>query len=205
MSNSFATPWTAAHQAPLSKGFSRQEYWSGLPCPSPGDLPHPRIKPTSLMSIALAGRFFTTSAAWETFAKRYQSLYILARRCWTTEIDISNLARIGFLLHNCLIRAPFPAVNIFEHLLYAVHLPGISNEIIHHPVFAQARGRSREANQPCPAQACDSHVGTDDCAFLSRGSCHSEKQSNSPGSQTSQGMASGFCSTLEPLESQPWW
>ena len=41
------TPWTVAHQAPLSMGFSRQEYWSGLPCPSPGDLPGPGIKPRS--------------------------------------------------------------------------------------------------------------------------------------------------------------
>ena len=40
----FATPWTVAHQAPLSMGFSRQEYWSGLPFPSPGDLPDPGIK-----------------------------------------------------------------------------------------------------------------------------------------------------------------
>ena len=44
MSDSFATPWTAAHQAPLSMEFSRQEYWSRLPFPSPGDLPDPRIK-----------------------------------------------------------------------------------------------------------------------------------------------------------------
>ena len=43
----FGTPWTAACQAPLSMGFSRQEYWSGLPCPPPGDLPHPGIKPAS--------------------------------------------------------------------------------------------------------------------------------------------------------------
>ena len=43
----FATSWTLAHQAPLSMGFSRQEYWSGLPFPSPGDLPNPRIKPRS--------------------------------------------------------------------------------------------------------------------------------------------------------------
>ena len=42
-----ATPWTVAHQAPLSMGFSRQEYWSGLPFPSPEDLPDPRIKPRS--------------------------------------------------------------------------------------------------------------------------------------------------------------
>ena len=54
----FVTLWTAALQAPLSMGFSRQEYWSGLPFPSPGDLPDPGIKP---MSPALAGRFFTTA------------------------------------------------------------------------------------------------------------------------------------------------
>ena len=53
----FATPWTVTLQAPLSMGFSRQEYWSGLPFSSPGDLPDPGIK---LKSPALAGRFFTT-------------------------------------------------------------------------------------------------------------------------------------------------
>ena len=46
------TPWTVALQAPLSMGFCRQEYWSGLPCPPLGDLPHPEIKPTSLMPPA---------------------------------------------------------------------------------------------------------------------------------------------------------
>jgi len=44
----FATPWTVAHQAPLPMGFSRQEYWSGLPCHPPGNLPDPGIKPKSL-------------------------------------------------------------------------------------------------------------------------------------------------------------
>ena len=47
MSNSFATPWTLACQASLSMGFSRPEYWSGLPVPSPGDLPNPGIEPRS--------------------------------------------------------------------------------------------------------------------------------------------------------------
>ena len=56
----FVTPWTISHQAPLSMGFSRQEYWSGLPCPPPGDLLNPGIKPASLTSPALAGVFFTT-------------------------------------------------------------------------------------------------------------------------------------------------
>ena len=61
----FATLWTVAHQAPLSSGFSRQECCSGLPFPSPGDLPDPGIKPKSPMSPELAGGFFTTSVTWE--------------------------------------------------------------------------------------------------------------------------------------------
>ena len=61
----FAIPWTIAHQAPLSVGFSRQEYWIGLPCPPPRNLPNPGIEPSSLMSPALAGGFFTTRATWE--------------------------------------------------------------------------------------------------------------------------------------------
>ena len=60
-----ATLWTVACQAPLSAGFSKQEYWSRLACPPPGDLPYPGIKPSSLMSPALAGGCFTTSATWE--------------------------------------------------------------------------------------------------------------------------------------------
>ena len=55
------TPWTVAHQAPLSMEFSRREYWSGLPCPPPGDPPHPSIEPMSLASPALAGGFFPTA------------------------------------------------------------------------------------------------------------------------------------------------
>ena len=61
----FATPWTVAHQVLLSMGFSRQEYWSGLSCPPPWDLPDPGMELMSLMSPALAGRFFTTRATWE--------------------------------------------------------------------------------------------------------------------------------------------
>ena len=59
------TLWTVACQASLPMGFFKQEYWSGLPFPSPGDLPNPGIKPVSLVSPVLAGRFFTTSAIWE--------------------------------------------------------------------------------------------------------------------------------------------
>ena len=60
-----ATLLTASPQAPLSMRFSRQEYWSELPCLPPGDLPEPGINPASLMSPALAGEFFTTRTTWE--------------------------------------------------------------------------------------------------------------------------------------------
>ena len=61
----FPTLWTVACKAPLSMEFSRQEYWSGLSCPSPRHLPNPGIKPLSLTSPALAIWFFTTNATWE--------------------------------------------------------------------------------------------------------------------------------------------
>ena len=57
MSDSRVTLWTVAHQAPLSLGYPRQEYWNGLPFPSPGDLPDPEVEPAS---PALAGGFFIT-------------------------------------------------------------------------------------------------------------------------------------------------
>ena len=76
----FAALWTVACQTPLSVGFSRQEYWSGLPRLPPGNLPDPRFEPMSLpdpgfelmslMSPALVGRFFTTLATWEALSAR---------------------------------------------------------------------------------------------------------------------------------------
>ena len=66
----FETLWTVACQAPPPLGFSRQEYWSGLPCPPPGDLPDSGIEPASLMSPALVGKFLSTCTTWE-------ALYVL--------------------------------------------------------------------------------------------------------------------------------
>ena len=66
--NFLATPWTVTLQAPLSVEFSRQEYWSGLPFPSPGDLPDPGMEP---MSSALAGEFFTTEPPGKSFSSNY--------------------------------------------------------------------------------------------------------------------------------------
>ena len=69
------TLWTVvACQAPLSTGFPRQEYWSGLPFPPPGDLSDPGIKPWSLASPALAGGFFTTEPTWEALEKLQEGL-----------------------------------------------------------------------------------------------------------------------------------
>ena len=67
----FTTPWTVAHQAPLSMGFPRQEYWSGLPCPPPGNLPNPGIKPTSLVSPILTGGFFASKPPGKSISILY--------------------------------------------------------------------------------------------------------------------------------------
>ena len=64
----FMTPWTVACQTPLSMGFSRQEYWNGLPLSIPGDLPNPGIEPTSLASPAVAGGFLTTAPLGKPFS-----------------------------------------------------------------------------------------------------------------------------------------
>ena len=72
----FVTPWTVAHQAPLSMGFSRQEYWSGVPFPSPEGLPDPVIK---LASPELSGRFFTIWATWASQLPLHYLFYIWVR------------------------------------------------------------------------------------------------------------------------------
>ena len=69
------TPWTAARQAPLSLGFSRQDYWGGLLCPPPEDLPNSGMEPAAVVSLALEGKFFTTSATWEAALYSYHVAY----------------------------------------------------------------------------------------------------------------------------------
>ena len=65
----FATPETVAHQGPLSMGFPRQEYWSGLPIPSAGNLSEPGIEPAPLLSPAFAGGFFTLESPGRDYVK----------------------------------------------------------------------------------------------------------------------------------------
>ena len=98
------TPWTIARQTPPSMGCSRQEWWSGLLCPSPGDLPNPGINPMSPRSPALAGGFFTTTATWESPKLPYLNLksyqYSLKTQgCIPSFIDVFNKLFKGQLLH----------------------------------------------------------------------------------------------------------
>ena len=74
MSDSLLPYGLAAHRAPLSVVFSSKEYWNGLPCPAPGDLPDPRTEPLPLKAPVLAGRFFTVSTTWE--ARVYIYVYV---------------------------------------------------------------------------------------------------------------------------------
>ena len=79
------TPWAVACQAPPSMGFSREEYWSGLPFPSPGDLPDPEIEPTP---PALAGGFFTTEPSGKSFNTYFIVNAMIIFKC--TEIALKN-------------------------------------------------------------------------------------------------------------------
>ena len=80
-----------ALQALLFMGFSRQEYWSGWPCPPPGDLPNPGIEPMSLKSPALTGSFFATSATWKA-----PLITLKTQKCpyfWLARITVENTYR----------------------------------------------------------------------------------------------------------------
>ena len=83
----FTTLWTVACQAPLSVRFSRQEYWSRLPFPSPGDLPHLGTELTSLKS-ALTGGLFTTSAPWENPHAYWPPAYSLWRNVYSKSLPV---------------------------------------------------------------------------------------------------------------------
>ena len=87
----FVTPWTVAHQAPLSMEFSKQEYWSGLSFPSPGDLPDPEIEPSS---PALARRFFTTWAT-QVLGVKWKVSFILDAGNWGREGCWTSIQRLS--------------------------------------------------------------------------------------------------------------
>ena len=97
VSNSFVPLWTIAHQAPLSMGFYSQEYWSGLPCPSPGDLPHPGIKPASPAS---AHGFFTTEPPKKPVRNNIRVQVLLVLLVFWVRWSLSSVNSLIILLAN---------------------------------------------------------------------------------------------------------
>ena len=136
----FETLWTVAHQAPLSRGFSRQEYWSVLPGPLPGDPPNPGIEPESLMSPALSGGFFTTNATWEAQGNRTESKqHILQRRSAT--LPWQHL----FMHSSCCPTYQSPSPATFPNSsLFSV------SPILTHPMQGSSRNLLRSSFLVCP-------------------------------------------------------
>jgi len=93
----FAAPWIVACQAPLSMGFSRQVYWSGVSFSTPEDLPDPGIKPVSLASPALVGRFLTTSATQEAHLSVQWYLNVLLICISLIDKDTEHLFKCSFV------------------------------------------------------------------------------------------------------------
>ena len=109
----FATPWTVAHQVPLSMEFSRQEHWSGLPSTSPGDLPDPGIKPVSL---ALAGEFLTIVPPGKPNTYLLLSCFSRVRLCATPETAAHQaLPSLGFSRQEYWHALPFPSPGSLPH------------------------------------------------------------------------------------------
>ena len=134
----FMTLWTVGHQAFLSVRFSRQEYWSGLPCPSPGDLPNTGIEPLSLTSPALAGKFFTTSATWEA---SHPPLYTLKHTCTLIWI---YLKWNSSLLRNQKIKKKFFFYKVQTHFTPVQISVGLWSSSQHHQ---RTRGRLTHDSQ----------------------------------------------------------
>ena len=108
----FVTPWTVAHKALLSMGFSRQEYWIKLPFPSSGDLPDPGIEPASLTSSALAGGFFTINVTWEApymYLKKVKSLSRVRLFATPWTVAYQTPPSMGFYRHEYWSGLPLPS------------------------------------------------------------------------------------------------
>ena len=97
------TPWTVAHQAPLSMGFSSQEYWSGLPCPPQEDLSDPGIEP---LNPASAGRLFTTRATWEAPVKTQHSQILKQTNKKILSVAAAMTATFNFQMPTVVVAAP---------------------------------------------------------------------------------------------------
>ena len=118
-----------AHQAPLSKAFSRQEYWSGLPCPPPGNLLDPGIKPVSHTSPALAGKFFTTDTTWEAQGKwklmMLNTVFIYLSAIWVSGyLSGKTPAKVCVCFLKCFIGVSFSRYTDFlGYILFQILFP----------------------------------------------------------------------------------
>ena len=126
-----AAPWTGPHQTLLSMGFPRQEYWSGLPFPSPGKLLDPRIEPTSLVSPALAGGFFTTEPPGKPYVHIYTHICNLYSRlpcprnrqfCLSCSLQQCQIYRICWI-NACWMRGSFSPWAVKRRWCFQVCLP----------------------------------------------------------------------------------
>jgi len=128
-------PMNVAHQAPLSKGFSRQEYWTGLPCPPPGDFPDPGIQPVSLVSSALAGGFFTT---WEAQFLMYIQVIVIQLfiYIYTHTHTFFQYSVLLWFITECWTQFPvlYSRTLLFIHLLYnSLQLLILTSQSFSHP------------------------------------------------------------------------
>ena len=129
---SLVTTRTVAHQVSLSMEFSRQEYWSRLPLPSPGDLPDPGIEPAFLASSALAGGFFTTEPSEKPRFSVYNPKILLLYRCrgvnrqsYTLELTGlgCELEFLGSRHYLCFLPPDSAALRVLMASVFSGHLP----------------------------------------------------------------------------------
>ena len=153
-------PMDSAHQAPLSMGSSRQEYWSGLPCLPPGYLPYSAIEPMPLLSPALSGRFFITGTNWEALP----CIAVLASACSSFEKGLCVCVHTQLLSHVRLFvtswtvahRVPqsmgFPRQEYWSGLLYPTPRdlldPGIEPASLASPASAEGFFTTERSGKP---------------------------------------------------------
>ena len=176
------TLWSVTCQAPLSVGLSRQEYWNGLPCPPPGDLPYPGIEPPSLMSPALAGGFFTTNTTshwfiikeWNTETARGKTR--LGQGVWEGVWAFHTLSR-----HASLPKCPHfhPSVTSSISLLLTMSFSG---DFCHQHHHTQCFSLLKWESEVLVTQSCLTLCDPIDCSPLG-----TSVQGDSPGKNTGVG------------------
>ena len=126
----FVTPWTVANQAPLSMGFPRQEYWSGLPFPPPGGFPNPGIKPVS-PTLALTDRFITTEPLGKCFD--YTTCVLVTQSC-STPWTVAHQAPVSMEFSRQEYRSgfPFPSPGDLPNPMIELGSPALQTDSLPH-------------------------------------------------------------------------